>query len=115
MNFLLLLGGPDHHDRWDALSEDERDQAHADFIAFEKALVERGTRLAGDAVGRPETARTIRTDGTVTDGPFAESVEQLGGFILIDVPTIEDATELADLLPKRFATEIRPCLGVKLS
>jgi hypothetical protein len=47
----------------------------------------------------PRTARTILADGTVTDGPFAEAKEQVGGFYLIDVPSIEEAVEWGKKIP----------------
>lgn len=112
--YLMLLGGTDHHDRWDALPEADKQRAYDDFNAFAKATTERGTIVAGDAVPRPEVARTVHADGSVTDGPFAESVEQLGGFYVIDVPTMDDAVELARLLPKHFDVDIRPGLGVEI-
>lgn len=113
--FLMLLGGPDHHDRWDALPEDAMQKAYEGFAAFAKATQERGVILAGDGLMRPSESRTLHADGTVTDGPFAEAVEQLGGFYVIDVPTMDDAIELARLLPKQFAaTDIRPCMGVPI-
>ena len=57
---------------------------------------------------------TTHEDGAVTDGPFAESVEQLGGYYVIDVPEIDDAVALAKLLPKHFAVEVRPTQGVQI-
>lgn len=114
MRHLLLLGGPDHHARWDALSEEQKQAAYADFGAFAKAVAERGELIDGDALQPAATARTVHDDGAVTDGPFAESVEQLGGYYVIDVPSIDDAVALAKLLPKYFAVEIRPTQGVQI-
>ncbi|MEU0264958.1 YciI family protein [Nocardioides sp. NPDC006303] len=114
MRYLLLLGGPDHHARWDALPEEQTQAAYADFSAFAKAVAERGELIDGDALQPPTTSLTVHEDGAVTDGPFAESVEQLGGYYVIDVPTIDDAVALAKLLPKHFAVEIRPTQGVQI-
>jgi hypothetical protein len=50
----------------------------------------------------------------VTEGPYAETVEQLGGFYLIDVPDLDTAVGLAALLPQEYAVEVRPTLEVML-
>jgi len=114
MRYLLLLGGPDHQARWDALPEEQKQAAYADFGAFAKAVAERGELIDGDALQPATTSLTVDEDGAVTDGPFAESVEQLGGYYVIDVPAIDDAVAFAKLLPKHFAVEIRPTQGVQI-
>jgi hypothetical protein len=50
----------------------------------------------------------------VTDGPFAEATEQIGGFYLIDVPDLDIAVELAKLLPRECNVEVRPTLGIQV-
>lgn len=114
MRYLLLIGGPDHEARLDTLSEEQKQTAYADFSAFAKAVAERGELIDGDALQPATTSLTVHEDGAVTDGPFAESVEQLGGYYVIDVPTIDDAVALAKLLPKYFAVEIRPTKGMQI-
>ena len=76
--------------------------------------MQRGTLIVGDALHRPETARTLRpgTERLVTDGPFSETKEQIGGFYVIDVPDMAAAVELAALLPREYTVEVRPTLGV---
>jgi hypothetical protein len=69
--------------------------------------------LGGEALEPTSTCRTIRHDGgrvTVSDGPFAESVEALGGFYVLDVPTLDDAIELVRHIPATHqgGSEIRP-------
>jgi hypothetical protein len=44
----------------------------------------------------------------VTDGPFAETIEQLGGFYLVEAPDLDTLTDLCDLLPHAYAIEMRP-------
>ena len=44
----------------------------------------------------------------MTDGPFAETVEQLGGFFLVDLPDLDTAVEIARLLPPAYSVEVRP-------
>ena len=105
---------PDHFAKWDAADDRHRERVFADFRAFTAAVRERGSVVAGEALGHPATARTLRpgADRTVTDGPFAETVEQLGGFYLVDLPEDVDATALAALLPHEYAIEVRPVLDV---
>ena len=84
-----------------------------DYNAFGDAVRQRGTLVAGDALHRPETARTLRPAAPDGDGrPFAEAKEQIGGFYLIDVPDLATAIELARLLPPEYTIEVRPTLGI---
>ena len=116
MRFLVLLAEKDHFDLWDAADDAQRDRTFGDYRAFSRAVRARGTLVAGDALERPEAARTVRPGAgrPVTDGPYAETVEQLGGFYLIDVPDLATAVELAALLPREFTVEVRPTLGVEV-
>jgi hypothetical protein len=107
VKFLVLMSEVDHFDRWEALPEDEQAQVFACFEAFTAAVDARGSIVSSEALGRPEEARFVR-GGAVTDGPYAETVEQLGGYFLIDVPTLEDAVELATLMPPAYTLEVRP-------
>ncbi len=116
MNFLILLGGADHFDRWDAADDELRARSLRDYNAFAEAVRRRGRLVVGDALTRPETARTVRPGGSriVTDGPFTETVEQLGGFYLIDVPDLDTAVDLARLLPRECVVEVRATLGIEV-
>jgi hypothetical protein len=110
VRFLLLMAEEDHFDRWEAATEAEQ-QAFFDGLAgFTAAVRERGgTVVAGEGLARPEEAVTVR--GTaVTDGPYAETAEQVGGFYLLDLPSREDAVAVAALLPIP-AVEVRPCVS----
>jgi hypothetical protein len=104
----------DHFDNWEAGDDALRERVYADFQAFSEAVRARGAIVAGDALDRPTTARRVGPglDRPVTDGPFAETVEQLGGFYLIDVPDLDTAVELAALLPREYVVEVRPTLEV---
>ena len=91
MKFLVLMAEEDTWDRWNALSEAEQQAAYDCFTAFTAAVEERGKVIAGEALDRPEEARTVRpgTERLVTEGPFAETVEQMGGFWVVDLPDLE--------------------------
>jgi len=116
MRFLILMAEADHFAKWDAADAALRERVIADFNAFDAAVSARGAIVSGDALDRPEAARTVRPgpERPVTDGPFAETVEQLGGFYLIDVPDHATAVEVAALLPKEYTVEVRPTLEVEL-
>lgn len=110
MRFVLLMTEEDHYAKWDALDEAARQRVVADFEAFDAAVAARGSVVGGEALSRPTESRTVRPgpDRSVTDGPFAETVEQIGGFYVIDVESIEVAVELAALLPQEYTVEVRP-------
>jgi hypothetical protein len=114
MRFLVLLASKDHFDTWDNADDVLRDRVIGDYNAFGDAVRQCGTLVVGDALGRPETARSLRPgdERVVTDGPFAETKEQIGGFYLIDAPNLAKAVELAGLLPREYTIEVRPTLGV---
>jgi hypothetical protein len=79
--------------------------AHAEFgKANEKALV------GGNALQPTATATTIR-DGVVTDGPFAETKEALGGYYLIEAADLDEAIAVARQVPAKYgAVELRPVM-----
>lgn len=114
MKFLLLMAEADHFAKWEAADDALRERVVADFQVFDAAVRQRGAILGGEALSPSSTARTVRPgpDRPVTDGPFAETVEQLGGFYLIEVETQEVALELAALLPREYDVEVRECLDV---
>ena len=83
--------------------------------AYTKALIDAGVMRGGNALQPIHTATTVRLrDGKrqVQDGPFAESKEQLGGYFIIEVPTLDVALEWAAKNPAaaRGAVEVRPIL-----
>jgi hypothetical protein len=116
VRFLLLMAEAEHFDKWEAADDAHRERVYADFQAFDEAVKARGSVVGGDALDRPTTARTVRPgdDRPVTDGPYAETVEQIGGFYLIDVPDLDTAVGLAGLLPREYTVEVRPTLEVDL-
>jgi hypothetical protein len=86
-----------------------------DYNAFGSWLRERGWNEGGEALQDVTTATTVSVrDGQriVTDGPYAETKEHLGGFYLIDVPSLDDAIEVASRIPgaQTGRVEVRPIL-----
>lgn len=113
MRFLVLLAEADHFDTWDALGPEDRQRAIDDYNAFGDAVRAQGTLIVGDALHRPERARTLR-QGQVTDGPYAETKEQLGGFYLVDLPDLDTALEIAAFLPREYTVEVRSTLDIEV-
>jgi len=111
MQFALLIY---HTPQEFAMRENDYDHPHLGaWRAYYKALVEAGVYIGGNALELPETATTVRLqDGKrhVQDGPYAETKEQLGGFILLEVPTIDTALEWAARCPGASigTVEVRP-------
>lgn len=115
MKILVLMTETDPG-AWDTATDEERDAVFAAHTAFDRAVRERGTIDAGEALLGVETARTLRTVGgerVVTDGPYAETAEQLGGFYLIDVADLDEAVELVRLLPAGYTVEVRPAMHIE--
>ncbi len=116
MKFLVLMAGEDSFAKWEAMSEAERQAVFDAFERFSAAVKERGRLVAGEALDDPGSARTVRAgrpgDRPVTEGPFAETVEQLGGFWLVELPDRDSAVEVAMLLPDAYSIEVRPVVDM---
>jgi len=97
--------------------ESEMRQAMVDYGTFTKDIVQRGKYVAGEALQPTSTATTIRVrDGKVstTDGPFAETKEQLGGFYLVDATDLNEAIQIASAIPgaRWGSVEVRPIWSI---
>jgi hypothetical protein len=111
MQYMLLIY--DDENVWSSLSEDERNRMMDEYWAFTDEVRKAGKYVAGDALQSISTAKSVRVrDGDVstTDGPFAETKEQLGGYYLIEADSDEEALEWAAKIPsaKLGTIEIRP-------
>jgi hypothetical protein len=116
MKYLLLVCWD--RDRMDAQAEPEPDAAPEEDEGFPwlDDLQERGIWQIGDQLAPPRRARTVRVrEGKklVTDGPFAETKEAVGGFDLIECDSFEEAVEIASRHPiaEFGAIEVRPLWG----
>jgi hypothetical protein len=81
--------------------------------AYYKAMVDAGVYVGGDPLEVPETATTVRVNEgkrRVQDGPYAETKEQLGGFIILELPSLDAALDWAAHCPAAAAgaVEVRP-------
>jgi hypothetical protein len=97
---------------WEALSEEERSAAYAGYMAFSEEGRKAGVVIGGDELGPVRDATTVRVrDGqtVVSDGPYAETKEALGGYYLLEVGSLDEAVEWAARIPgaKHGAIEVR--------
>jgi hypothetical protein len=98
---------------WDAMSVSERQRIYGETLALSEELTARGQYLGGAPLYPSSSATSVRVrDGKrlVTDGPFAETREQLGGYMLIDVKDLDEAIAVAGRIPLAHTgtVEIRP-------
>ena len=109
MKYMVLIAG-DEGERGD--DADERAAVYERIRAWWNEHVERGEVLEGHELQGTETATTVRRDDqgeiTVTDGPFLEAKESVGGYAIIDVPDLDAAIALVSGWPGQAALEIRP-------
>lgn len=97
----------------EALSKEESEALDRESLAYDELLRKNGHFLGAQALQPVYAATTVRRRSgkvSVTDGPFAETTEQIGGFILIDARDLNEAIQLASQIPAvRFGgVEIRP-------
>ena len=110
MKYMVLIGS--QPDGWDYLSEDERKALMQRIGSWWDEHARAGEILQGEQLQPAETATTVRLDrngrASVTDGPFVEGKEIVGGYALIDVPDLDAAIKLMSGWPAPDFLEIRP-------
>lgn len=108
MKYMLLLTRSD--EEWEALSDEERD--YEAIMRFFGELAQQGVLRGGEELQAARTATTLSwPDGrpVLTDGPFIEAKETIGGFCVIEVPDLDAAVAVARRWPARsHKVEIRP-------
>lgn len=114
MKYLVLLYGDERI--WEEASPDEREQIVAAHEAFSRAASERARILGGEALAPADTTTTLGPDTgsgrPVTDGPYVETVEQLGGYYLLEAGDLDQVTDLCSLLPGYYTLEVRPVVDL---
>jgi hypothetical protein len=111
MDYLLLIYSNEQY--WETISEAERGAILAEYQAFTDGIAKSGHFKAGEALQPTSSASTVRVrDGktVTTDGPFAETREQLGGFYLVSAKDLDEALALAARIPSARvgSIEVRP-------
>jgi hypothetical protein len=114
MKYLLMIY--DDEIARHTLPPDEKSAVHASYVGLVKSLG--ATYIGGAPLALTKTAKSVRVrDGKtqITDGPFAETREQLGGYFLVEATSYEEAAKIAERMPgaKVGTIEIRPVLDVE--
>ena len=113
MRYLLLIYGDESH--WAEMGEEETAADMGRWAAYSEAIGAEGILRGGDALQPTAAATTVRVrDGEtqVTDGPFAETREQLGGYYMIDCESLDQAIDAARRIPSvgLGSVEVRPIM-----
>jgi hypothetical protein len=112
MQFLLLIY--DQEERWNGLTQPEQNAEFEEYTVFGKEFAK--AILASNALQPTMTAKTVRVrngKSQVTDGPFAETKEQLGGYYLVEAKDADEAAAIAAKVPwaRHGSIEVRPILA----
>lgn len=115
MQFLALIY--DNESEWTTKSEEWKAKDFQAWMDYTKMLQEAGVMAGGEALLPTNTATSIRNRGEkiiTTDGPFAETKEQLGGFYLLECKDLEEAIHYASQMPaaKTGTIEVRPVMVI---
>jgi len=111
MRYLCLIY--DEEKKLGAMSKGESDAFMGEYFAFTEDIKKSGHYVGGNALQPANTATSVRVRGgkmSATDGPFAETKEQLGGYYLIEAKDLNDALQVASKIPsaKLGTVEVRP-------
>ena len=117
MQYILLIYENEAEAK--ARSKEESQRIFGEYMAFTGAIKETGHMRAGEPLESASTATTVRVKSgkTVrTDGPFAETREQLGGFYIIEAKDLDEAVDIAARIPaaKTGSVEVRPVMMMKM-
>ena len=113
MRYMLLIY--DREVDWEALNEKDRGALFQEYGVFTESIKKSGKHRAGDPLQPVATATTVRVRNgktVTTDGPFAETREQLGGYYIVDAKDLDEATALAARIPsaRTGSIEVRPIM-----
>ena len=111
MRYLCLIY--ENEKAWETLPPAESEAIMGEYFAFTEGIRSNGKFVSGEALQPTQTATTVKVrNGKVstTDGPFAETKEQLGGYYLIEAKDLNDAIQVASKIPsaRHGAVEVRP-------
>lgn len=111
MQYLLMIYGEES--RWDNVNPQEREAVLQEFMQFSKSIQQSGHLRGGNELQPTSRATTVRPRNgkrIVTDGPFAETKEAMGGYYLIEARDLDEAVAIAARVPSARwgSVEIRP-------
>lgn len=116
MRYMLLIYGDEK--AFAGMAPDQMEASFGEFEKYSAWLVEKGWMRAGDPLADTDKATTVRqAEGKVlaTDGPFAETKEQLGGYYIVECANLDEAIEAAGRIPSVGAggsVEVRPIIDM---
>lgn len=108
---VMIVGDADRW--WTSMSLKERKDGYAEYARFNEELTKRGHKITGGAeLHQSSTAKSIPAGGgAVTDGPFAETAEQVGGFYMVETDDLDDLLDCCQIIAKLGdGIEVRPCV-----
>jgi hypothetical protein len=113
MQYLLLIYLPES--QWETLAAPEKEKIYGQYRELIGDLQKTGKYLGGHELQPTTTATTVRVRSgkkTVTDGPFAETKEQLGGYFLVEAKDLDEAMAIAARIPSATSgsIEVRPVM-----
>ncbi len=113
MRYLCLIY--ENEKAWESKPQAELEGIMGEYFAFTENIRKNGKLVAGEALQPTPTATTVRVRNgkiSTTDGPYAETKEQLGGFYLIEAKDLNDAIQVASKIPgaRDGAVEVRPVI-----
>ena len=113
MKYLLLIY--ENEASWAGVSEAEQGKIFGEYMQYTNDIKKKGNYIGGEALQPVSTATTVKVkDGKTltTDGPFAETREQLGGFYLVEAKDLDEAIALAARIPaaRTGSIEVRPIM-----
>jgi hypothetical protein len=111
MKYLCLIY--DAESTWATMSKDETDAIMGEYFTFSNDIHASGHMISGEALDPVHTATTVRVRNgklSTSDGPFAETKEQLGGYYLIEARDLNEAIQIAGRIPtaRTGCVEVRP-------
>jgi len=114
MQYMLLIY--DAEKTWEDMPEGEKNRLFGEYMKFTNDIKASGHFIAGDALQPVRTATSVRVRGgktQTTDGPFAETREQLGGYYLVNAKDLDEATKIAAKIPSASigTIEVRPVMN----
>jgi hypothetical protein len=117
MEYMLLIYNNEAESK--KMTAAEQGQMHQEYMAFTQDLTKAGKNKGGNALEPSSTATTVRVRNgktAVTDGPFAETKEQLGGYYLVEAKDLDEAISIAARIPgaKHRSIEVRPVMKINM-
>ena len=113
MRYLCLIYEDEKN--WEKLPKEQADTIMGDYFSFTEGIRQGGQYIGGEALQPTATATTVRVRNgriSTTDGPFAETKEQLGGYYLVNAKDLNEAIQVAARIPgaKSGSVEVRPIM-----